>query len=261
MNYRKINGLLFLFVSILTFNQTVQANSFELVSFSKCVDGDTAVFKMKNEDIKVRFLAIDTPETVHPTKGIEAFGKNASEYTCTKITNAKKIKLEYDSGSAKTDKYGRHLAWIWVDEVLLQKSLVEIGYAKVAYLYGKYVYTNELYEAQTLAQTNKLGIWGDYIPQVYTIRFDEGKKIKEVLVTENQRVESYTPEKQGYSFVAWHLNNKEFDFDTLINDNLTLSAVYEKKLSFIDIILVLLLITILYFTNQKNFKKKLKKFV
>lgn len=33
------------------------------VKFSSCIDGDTARFIMDKEEIKVRFLAIDTPET------------------------------------------------------------------------------------------------------------------------------------------------------------------------------------------------------
>ena len=74
------------------------------VELSECVDGDTAKFIYNNEKITARFLAIDTPETVHPTKDVEEFGKEASEYTCNKLTNAKEIKLEYDKDSDKTDK-------------------------------------------------------------------------------------------------------------------------------------------------------------
>ena len=52
------------------------------VEFYDCVDGDTAKFLYKEEKITARFLAIDTPETVHPTKEEEAYGKEASKYTC-----------------------------------------------------------------------------------------------------------------------------------------------------------------------------------
>lgn len=46
-------------------------------------------------------LAIDTPESVHPTKGVEYYGEEASNYTCNLVTNAKKIELEYDKNSDK----------------------------------------------------------------------------------------------------------------------------------------------------------------
>ncbi|UKI57522.1 MAG: thermonuclease family protein [Clostridium sp.] len=94
----------------------------------------------------VRFLAVDTPETKHPTKGEQPFGKEASKYTCDKVKNAKKLEIEYDKGSSKVDKYDRTLAWIFTDDLLLQKDLVSLGYAKVAYLYGDYKYTDELKE-------------------------------------------------------------------------------------------------------------------
>ncbi|MBE6139379.1 MAG: thermonuclease family protein [Firmicutes bacterium] len=129
------------------------------VEFSDCVDGDTAKFIYKGEKITARFLAIDTPETVHPTKDVEEFGKEASEYTCNKLKNAKEIKLEYDEDSDRTDKYDRHLVWVFVDDVLLQKKLVSKGYASVAYLYGDYKYTEELEEAEQEAEDQKLGIW------------------------------------------------------------------------------------------------------
>ena len=158
-----------LFLLLLLVPLNVNAKKVD-VTFSGCTDGDTAKFIMKDAEIKVRFLAIDTPETVHPNKGVEAYGKDASEYTCNKITNATNIVLEFDPDSDETDKYNRYLAWIFVDGSLLQKELVEVGYAKVAYLYGDYIYTKDLEAAQTIAQNNKVGIWSDYEPaKDYTV--------------------------------------------------------------------------------------------
>lgn len=137
----------------------VKAEDFIDVSLVKCVDGDTATFKVNDEEIKFRFLAIDTPETVHPTKGEEEGGKVASNYTCERLTNAKKLQIKYDDASSKTDKYGRGLAWIYVDGKLLQEELIEKGYAEVAYIYGKYEFVDHLCEVQSVARDAKLGIW------------------------------------------------------------------------------------------------------
>ena len=132
----------------------------EIVTLEACVDGDTAKFKTAdNEVIKARFLAVDTPETVHPTKGVEPYGKEASEYTCTTLTNATEIKLEYDSNSTEEDNYGRKLVWAFTDGVLLQDSLVSQGYAEVAYLYDDYKYTSLLQDSEAVAKANKLGVW------------------------------------------------------------------------------------------------------
>ena len=133
----------------------------ETVEFSKCVDGDTIKILLDGKEYTVRMLAVDTPESVHPTVGVEYYGKEASEYTCNQVTNANKIEIEYDDDSNKMDKYDRLLVWVFVDGELLQKQLVENGYAEVAYLYGDYKYTSELESAQELASAKNIGIWNE----------------------------------------------------------------------------------------------------
>ena len=153
--------IVYFIIISLFFTTNVYAESIEL-KFSKCIDGDTAEFIYNEEKIKVRMLAIDTPETVHPTKGEEPYGKDASNYTCNKITNAKKIVLEFDENSDKFDKYNRYLGWIFVDDSLLQKELIKNGLAKIDYLYGDYKYTDDLEKTQELAQKEKINIWSEY---------------------------------------------------------------------------------------------------
>lgn len=169
--------IIFLFFGL--FNVSAEKIS---VKFSKCVDGDTAKFIYKNEEITARFLAIDTPETVHPTKEVESFGKEASDYTCNKIKTAKKIVLEYDNDSDKLDKYNRHLVWVFTDNNLLQKELVSKGLASVAYLYGDYKYTSELEEIEQEAEDKKLGIWS--INQNEENKTEDNSKSKENTKTE-----------------------------------------------------------------------------
>lgn len=151
--------VVFLFIILILFPINIYAETVtQEVSLAKCVDGDTAVFIVDEEEVKFRFLAIDTPETVHPTKEEEAYGKLASEYTCNLLTNAKEIVVEYENNNKK-DKYGRDLAWIWVDQKLLQDELIKKGYGKVAYIYGNYRYTSSLCLDERKAQEENLGIW------------------------------------------------------------------------------------------------------
>lgn len=141
-------------------------NAKEMVTLSKCVDGDTAWFYLDGKEIKTRFLAIDTPES---TNKIEEYGKEASNFTCDKLTNAKKIEIEYDENSDKTDKYNRELVWVFVDNELLQNLIIKEGLGEVAYLYGDYKYTNLLQKSQLEAQEKKMNIWSttDYSIQFY----------------------------------------------------------------------------------------------
>lgn len=161
------------------------------VEFSACVDGDTAKFVYNDEVITARFLAIDTPETKHPTKGVEPYGEEASEYTCNKLTNANEIKLEYDEDSDETDKYDRHLVWVFVDGELLQKKLVSKGLASVAYLYGDYKYTEELETAEQEAEDSKLGIWSSEENNNDT----EEDEVQENVEDEETTIEEETSEK------------------------------------------------------------------
>lgn len=149
-------------ITFLIFNN-VSALDKKEVTFKDCVDGDTAKVIMDNEEIKIRFLAVDTPETKHPTKGEEPYGKDASNYTCNALTKASKIEIEYDENSDKTDKYDRHLVWVFVDGELLQEKLIEKGLAKVAYLYGDYKYTTILEAKELIAKTKQVGIWNQDI--------------------------------------------------------------------------------------------------
>lgn len=156
---KKIYIILLSLFLFLPFN--VNASDKEIVTFSSCVDGDTARVIYNNEEIKIRFLAIDTPEVKHPKKGTEPFGKEASNYTCKRLKEAKKITIEFDSNSDKQDKYDRYLVWIYIDNSLLQKELVSKGLAKVAYLYGDYSYTDILTKEEQKAKNNKIGLWQD----------------------------------------------------------------------------------------------------
>ena len=131
------------------------------VKYSKSVDGDTAKFELDGKEITVRFLGIDTPETVHPTKGEEPYGKEASNYTKGKLENAHKIEIEYDENASETDKYERALVWVWVDDTLLQEELISNGLASTYMLQDNYKYAWMLQENEEKAKEEKVGIWSE----------------------------------------------------------------------------------------------------
>ena len=141
----------------LLFSSIVSAK--ETVKYVTCIDGDTFKVSIDNEIKTIRLLAVDTPETAKPDKEADYYADEASEYTCKRIKQAKKIVLEYDPNSDKNDKYDRVLAWVFLDGNLLQSDLVENGYAKVAYLYNDYKYTDILIKKQELASAKSIGLW------------------------------------------------------------------------------------------------------
>lgn len=128
----------------------------ELVS---TVDGDTAKFKYDGKTETFRFLLIDTPETKHPRIGKEPFGQEASDRTEALLNFAANIEVEFDVGQKK-DKYGRYLAYIYVDDEMLNNVLVREGLAKVGYVYPPNTrYLSELESSQDKAKSEQIGIW------------------------------------------------------------------------------------------------------
>ena len=161
-----------LVITLLIFPLNVYAKK-EEVKLSKCIDGDTITVIINKEERKVRFLAVDAPEI----DTNEAYSNEAKEFTCNILTNAKKIYLEYDKNSDKEDKYERILAWVWADDILVQKELIKDGYAKIAYLYGDYKYTSELSKFESIAKENKTNIWGDYKEEIKPTPTKKKKKL------------------------------------------------------------------------------------
>lgn len=158
-------------------------NTFETVKFSGCIDGDTAKFVIGNMEKTVRFLAVNTPEVASNLKDEEPYGKEASEFTCSTLKKANKIILEYDSNSDREDKYGRILAFVHVDDELLESLLISHGYAEVDYIYGDYNHLNELRNLEEEAKHNKIGIWNDdmALPDVINENTENTSVLNEII--------------------------------------------------------------------------------
>lgn len=125
----------------------------------RCIDGDTFAYG----DRRIRLLAIDTPESVKPNHPVEPYGEEASEYTCDLLRTADKIEFKQDKGN-EVDKYGRDLAWVYLDGKLLQKQIIENGYGEIKYVHKSSVdksILKELEKAQEKAQKEKLRIWSN----------------------------------------------------------------------------------------------------
>ena len=67
------------------------------------------------------------------------------------------------------------LAWVFIDDKLLQESLIEGGYAKVAYLYGDYKYTTKLQELQEIASNKNIGVWDEEAKENFNPNQNEDK--------------------------------------------------------------------------------------
>ncbi|MBS4189640.1 thermonuclease family protein [Bacillus sp. FJAT-49705] len=172
----------------------------------KCIDGDTAHFKINGQTYKTRFLYIDTPES---TNKIEPFGKEASTYTCSYLRSGN-ITLETD-GDRVFDKYNRLLAWVWVDDQLLQEEITKAGLVEDFYDYGNYLYEDRIVSA--MAEAKKLSK-GMYAPSDEEKNDIENKSVAipdktEETSTDNTQTEKIDNNQKDESSKAKEKKNEE----------------------------------------------------
>ncbi|MBW7651353.1 thermonuclease family protein [Anoxybacillus sp. ST4] len=142
-------------------NQTnlpaIQINSKHMVKVIRVIDGDTVDVRFSNgATSRVRLIGVNTPETVHPQKSVEKYGKEASNYTKKRLTN-QTVTLEFDAGVK--DKYGRLLAYVWIGKELFNETLVKDGYAHVMTIQPNVKYQQRFIQAERKARQEKKGLW------------------------------------------------------------------------------------------------------
>ncbi len=132
--------------------------SSELYKVVRVVDGDTLIIDYNGTEERVRLIGVDTPESVHPDeeKNTE-FGTTASNFSKELLTD-KYVKIELDV--QERDQYGRILAYVYLDDVMVNKILLEEGYAKVATYPPNVKYVDDFTAIQEEARNNKKGLWG-----------------------------------------------------------------------------------------------------
>ena len=139
----------------------IYANSFPQVQVLRVVDGDTLVV---SPDERVRLIGVDTPETVHPAKGVQPYGKEASDFT-RKALEGKTVWLEFDV--QPRDRYQRVLAYVWTEEPntdriregMFNARLLLEGYAQIMTIPPNVAYTERFLGFEREAREKNCGLW------------------------------------------------------------------------------------------------------
>ena len=126
---------------------------------SRVIDGDTIVLHIDNKEVKVRLIGVDTPETVHPQKPVEAYGKEASIFL-SNLLKGEKVYLEYEKGTQETDKYGRLLAYLYrvPDKLFINLEIIRQGYGH-AYTKYPFKYMDLFRDTERQARESAKGLW------------------------------------------------------------------------------------------------------
>lgn len=144
-------------------NDTTETNELvmedtTLYKVVRVVDGDTIVVDFNGKDEKVRLIGIDTPESVHPESSRNTDeGITASDFTKNLLSD-KSVSLEFDV--SERDKYGRLLAYVYLEGEMVNKTLLQEGYAQVATYPPNVAYVDDFTELQRIARENEVGFWG-----------------------------------------------------------------------------------------------------
>ncbi len=137
----------------------------------KVIDGDTIV--LDGNEI-VRLIGIDTPETKDPRKPVQYYGREAYEFT-KKLVEGKKVRLAYDLN--KKDKYGRTLAYVYLEDGrFLNAEVVKQGYG-FAYRYFLFKYFDEFKQYEREARENEIGLWSDGGGEEFPVAYENDSDI------------------------------------------------------------------------------------
>lgn len=146
-----------------------EPGGYEIAVVDRVVDGDTIVVDISSveagpgagdtgpgDDLRVRLIGIDTPESVRPNYPVECFGKEASAAT-TALLEGEEVRLVKDV--EETDDFDRILRYVYLDAEMANARLVVNGYAS-AYTYPPNVRHADLFvQLQREARDNDRGLW------------------------------------------------------------------------------------------------------
>ena len=125
----------------------------EVHKVKRVIDGDTLL--LTNGE-RVRLIGVDTPETKHPQKPVQKFGKEAYLFT-KRMVEGKEVRLDYDW--QKKDKYGRILAYIYLtDGTFLNAEIIRQGYG-FAYTRFPFKFLEEFRVYEREAREKRKGLW------------------------------------------------------------------------------------------------------
>jgi len=123
---------------------------------TRTVDGDTVHVRTARGDDTVRLLGVDTPETHHPTKGVQCFGPEAAAFTERRLTG-RRVQLELDV--EHRDVYGRLLAYVIVDGRRFNDVLLARGYARLLVIPPNGMHGKAMLGEELAARRAGRGLW------------------------------------------------------------------------------------------------------
>jgi micrococcal nuclease len=178
------------------------------------VDGDTIDVRIDGNEYRVRYIGIDTPETVDPRRPVGCFGREASERN-RELVGGQTVGLERDV--SETDDFGRLLRYVWLGERMVNATLVEEGYALAATYPPDVRHAGLFAELQSEAREAGRGLWAECsTPEPSPAASGGGGGDCDFSGTEEAVIKGNISQNTGEKI--YHVPGGDFYDDTVVNE-------------------------------------------
>jgi micrococcal nuclease len=123
----------------------------------RAVDGDTIEVRVDGRDEYVRYIGVDTPETVKPDTPVQCFGPQAHRFNARLVTH-RRVRLVF--GVEPHDVYGRLLAYVYLDRHFVNAELARRGLARTLTIPPNDRFARRFHRLQSAAAQAGRGLWG-----------------------------------------------------------------------------------------------------
>lgn len=124
---------------------------------TRVVDGDTVEVQLDGEEEDVRYIGVDTPETVKPGAPVDCFGPQASSFN-HRLVERRRVRLVF--GAERRDQYGRLLAYVYLGDRFVNAELVRRGLARTLFIPPNDRFEGRLKRLEIAAARAGRGLWG-----------------------------------------------------------------------------------------------------
>ena len=128
-----------------------------VVEVTRVIDGDTIEVDLDGQTEDVRYIGVDTPETVKPGTPVECYGPEASDYN-HRAVEGEEVRLEFDR--ERRDIYDRLLAYVYLGRDLVNADLVRLGYARTLTIPPNTAHAELFDRLEQRAGDAGRGLWG-----------------------------------------------------------------------------------------------------
>ncbi len=127
------------------------------VEVDRVVDGDTAKVFYEGRSEYVRYIGIDTPESVKPDSPVECFGEQAAALNADLIAGGE-VRLEF--GPELRDRFDRLLAYVYVSNLMVNAEMLRLGAAETLTIPPNDARSGQFERLESQARADSLGMWG-----------------------------------------------------------------------------------------------------